>query len=177
MRKHVEHILYNLVPTRVRQYKPLLLSTPGTSPPPSLLKFIYPLVLSNDMYSLFELPLVWSWGQGLEPYYIHCSLIMLPLLSLKSNMHNETSCLYTYRVIRLTTPILNYVIISGSLLMYLSVFCGLIPAAHKESLFRAQCFVSYNKYQTWNEVHHSKVLYRSIPGCMALGIFWCMEQH
>ena len=48
------------------------------------------------------------------------------------------------RVIRLTTPVLNYVIISGSLLMYLSVFCGLLPAAHKESVFRAQCFVSYD---------------------------------
>ena len=45
------------------------------------------------------------------------------------------------RVIRLTTPLLNYVVISGALLMYMSVFFGLIPTT-KENIFKMQCLVS-----------------------------------
>jgi gamma-aminobutyric acid type B receptor len=43
-------------------------------------------------------------------------------------------------IVRLTSPVLSYVIVSGAVLMYLSVFIGLLPATH-ETLFRAQCIV------------------------------------
>ena len=53
---------------------------------------------------------------------------------------NMNFALCIYRIVRLTTPTLNYVIVGGSLLMYLSVFIGLLPAK-QECLFMAQCLV------------------------------------
>ena len=49
--------------------------------------------------------------------------------------------LFVFRIIRLTSPVLSYVIVSGAVLMYLSVFIGFLPATH-EPLFMAQCIVS-----------------------------------
>jgi gamma-aminobutyric acid type B receptor len=44
-------------------------------------------------------------------------------------------------IVRLTSPVLSYVIVSGAVLMYLSVIIGFLPVTHKQ-LFRAQCIVS-----------------------------------
>ena len=49
--------------------------------------------------------------------------------------------IYLHRVIRLTSPKLNYFSISGSILMYLSVFFQLLPTTHK-TMFHSQCIVS-----------------------------------
>ena len=46
-----------------------------------------------------------------------------------------------YRLIRLTTPILNNLIAIGTILMYLSVFFGVMPTTKKD-MFHAGCIVS-----------------------------------
>ena len=48
------------------------------------------------------------------------------------------------RVVRLTTPLLNYIIISGALLMYISVFIGLLPTID-QNVVKMQCIVSYRR--------------------------------
>ena len=65
-----------------------------------------------------------------------------------STIQNKPSPLHIYRIVHLTTPTLNYIIVSGSLLMYLSVFIGLLPAKQRR-LFRAQCLVSFS-YINWH---------------------------
>ena len=45
------------------------------------------------------------------------------------------------RVIRLTSPTLNHIIIGGALLMYVSVIIEFIPST-KEAIIKAQCIVS-----------------------------------
>jgi gamma-aminobutyric acid type B receptor len=55
-------------------------------------------------------------------------------------MLNVTTAFSFPRVICLTTPLLSYIIISGALLMYLSVFLGLLPST-KKSVIQMQCNV------------------------------------
>ena len=72
-------------------------------------------------------------------YSISCIVTQSePSAELKKQTHYCTN----YRVVRLTTPSLNYVIISGALLMYFSVFIGLLPRI-EEAVIRMQCIVSF----------------------------------
>lgn len=48
---------------------------------------------------------------------------------------------YHLRVIRLTSPALNHVIIGGVLLMYVSVVIEFIPST-EEAVVKARCIVS-----------------------------------
>ena len=55
------------------------------------------------------------------------------VMMLLSNFH--------HRVIRLTAPLLNYAIVCGAFLMYVSVFFGVLPTVQK-ALIHMQCIVS-----------------------------------
>ena len=74
-------------------------------------------------------------------------------------------------MIRLTTPKLNFVIVSGAVLMYLSVFIGLLPTVDK-SVVHAQCTVSlYNEWPILfslfgNVINETNYIHRSMSGCM-----------
>ena len=57
-----------------------------------------------------------------------------------SVMNALNAVCYHFRVIRLTTPVLSYVISSGAILMYLSVFVGILPTTDK-TVVEMQCIV------------------------------------
>ena len=60
-------------------------------------------------------------------------------------MHKQYCCIIIFnRVVRLTTPSLNYIIISGALLMYISVLIGLLPTTD-QNVIKMQCIVSYRR--------------------------------
>ena len=69
---------------------------------------------------------------------VYCLGSVVPISKVVLFFVNEKSLFC--RVIRLTTPVLNYVIIMGALLMYLSVFFGVLPST-EESIVRMQCLV------------------------------------
>ena len=84
----------------------------------------------------------------LEPETTNCivqtqevGLLRLPIIK---NFYfvsfSSLSCEYS-RVIRLTTPLLNYVIVGGAVFMYVSVFFGVLPTIQR-AVVHMQCIVS-----------------------------------
>ena len=74
-------------------------------------------------------------------------------------------------MIRLTTPKLNFVIVSGAVLMYLSVFIGLLRTVDR-NVVHAQCTVSmYNEWpillSLYGDETNSIYIHRSMSCCMA----------
>ena len=53
----------------------------------------------------------------------------------------------THRVVQMTSPNLNYFIVGGALLMYISVYIDLTPSTDQDAVYTV-CIVS--KYYTYN---------------------------
>ena len=69
------------------------------------------------------------------------------------------------RVIRLTSPKLNYLVIIGSVLMYLSVFIELLPTT-QEAVYHSLCAVSITVSSC--SVCHLQHTFQFIDPCMAI---------
>ena len=79
---------------------------------------------------------------------------------------------FNFRVIRLTTPKLNFLMVSGAVLMYLSVLIGLLPTVNRH-VFHIQCTVSNTTIYMYgfcctlyNMVYTYIIPHRSLSGCM-----------
>lgn len=65
------------------------------------------------------------------------------MLSMESQLTVHAYDFTPHRVIRLTSPTLNYIIIVGSVLMYISVIFEVLPTTQEE-VFHFLCIVSHD---------------------------------